>query len=58
MRIHKVYIEKFKNLQQFEISLNSNEMNTPADPAIINIGFNNSDCVFNADKDFARQSEL
>ena len=28
MRIHKVYIEKFKNLQQFEISLNSNEMNT------------------------------
>lgn len=28
MRIHKVYIEKFKNLQQFEISLNPNEMNT------------------------------
>ena len=33
-------------------------MNTPADPAIINIGFNNSDCVFNADEVFARQSEL
>lgn len=28
MRINKVYIEKFKNLQQFEISLDSNEMNT------------------------------
>lgn len=28
MRIHKVYIEKFKNLQQFEINLDLNEMNT------------------------------
>ncbi|CAK7018366.1 MAG: hypothetical protein PARBA_00763 [Parabacteroides sp.] len=28
MRIHKVYIEKFKNLQQFEIRLDPNEMNT------------------------------
>lgn len=28
MRIHKVYIEKFKNLQQFEINLSPNEMNT------------------------------
>lgn len=33
-------------------------MNTPADFGIINIEFNNSDCVFNAYKDFACQSEL
>lgn len=28
MKIHKVYIEKFKNLRQFEIDLSQNEMNT------------------------------
>jgi recombinational DNA repair ATPase RecF len=28
MRIHKVYIEDFKNLKQFEINFDSNEMNT------------------------------
>lgn len=28
MRIHKVHIEKFKNLQQFEINFDPNEMNT------------------------------
>lgn len=28
MRIHKVYIEDFKNLKQFEINLEPDEMNT------------------------------
>src|SRR3989339_558804 len=28
MRIHRVYIEDFKNLKQFEINLDPNEMNS------------------------------